>query len=270
MANARKILCKGNLNHQYGLKGELNSSFKSDIYTSNYGYVLLRCFTHPFKTKNDYVFAHRLIIEEHLRISGNMNKLINIDGQFILPKNIEVHHIDESRANNSISNLIALTRSEHLKIHNKIKKENMKENRDELGRFKPGKTTVKMYKKHSFDAGQDVISNESLTIPPRGSAIIGTGMRISVPEGCVGLLWSRSGLSVKYKVEVGAGCIDAGYTGEIKVHLYNHGDDGFIVLKGDRIAQLITMPINLSEYEVVDALDATDRGDGGFGSTGTS
>ena len=82
------------------------------------------------------------------------------------------------------------------------------------------------------------------------------------------MLWSRSGLSVKHNVECGAGCIDSSYRGEVKVHLYNHGDEVFYIKKGDRIAQLLTMPINLSDYTPVDELPDTDRGEKGFGSSG--
>jgi len=73
---------------------------------------------------------------------------------------------------------------------------------------------------------------------------------------------------VKNKIEVGAGCIDENFTGEIKVHLYNFNDSVYNVKKEDRIAQLLTIPINLQEYEQVDELDETVRGEGGFGSTG--
>ena len=125
-----------------------------------------------------------------------------------------------------------------------------------------------LVKHNHLDAGQDVVSNMNCVISPHSSAIIDTNLHIAVPEGCVGLLWSRSGLSVKHNIEVGAGCIDAGYTGEVKVHLYNHGTEEFNVSIGDRIAQLITIPINLNSYIKVDELSDSDRGDNGFGSTG--
>ena len=123
-------------------------------------------------------------------------------------------------------------------------------------------------KKNKFDAGLDVPSNEDIIIPRRSSAIVHTGIRIAVPDNYVGLLWSRSGLSVKHKIEVGAGVVDSTYRGELMVHLFNHGDEPFEVKKGDRIAQLITMYINIHPYYKVEKLDNTDRGDNGFGSTG--
>lgn len=123
-------------------------------------------------------------------------------------------------------------------------------------------------KKFIYDAGLDLKSSETLTIPARSSIIIKTGVAIKVPNGFVGLIWSRSGLSVKHKIEVGAGCIDATYRGEVMVHLFNHGDNSYVVHTGDKIAQLLTIPIYAGVYIQVEDLDETDRGDGGFGSTG--
>jgi len=148
--------------------------------------------------------------------------------------------------------------------------------------------TGKLSKGHSDDAGQDVYSNESITIQPRSSAVIPTNLRIIVPHGNVGLLKSRSGLSVKHKLEVGAGVIDSGYRGEVKVHLYNHSNKEYKVIKGDRIAQLLTIKIDLSEYKQESSKDFDNeysipkvaiksathsttlkqRGESGFGSTG--
>ena len=126
----------------------------------------------------------------------------------------------------------------------------------------------KLTRKHKFDAGQDVHSAEDVFIDPRSSAVISTKLFVAVPTYHVGLLHSRSGLSVKHQLEVGAGIIDVGYTGEVKVHLYNHGDNAYQVRKGDRIAQLITMPININAYTPVASLEDSARGANGFASTG--
>ena len=127
---------------------------------------------------------------------------------------------------------------------------------------------AKLTRKNPLDAGQDVHSAEDTIVEAGGSALISTNLRIAIPSDCVGLLWSRSGLSVKHHIECGAGCIDANYRGEVKVHLFNHGGNPFIIKKGDRIAQLLTLPINLNNYEVVDELPDSDRGEDGFGSSG--
>lgn len=127
----------------------------------------------------------------------------------------------------------------------------------------------RLSKKNVFDAGLDVYSQESVNIPAGESRLISTGLSVEVPKGYAGLLWSRSGLSVKHKIEVGAGCIDYGYQGEVKVHLYNHGNASYYVEVGDKIAQLLTIPILTTNYTQVSAFsEETDRGEGGFGSTG--
>jgi dUTP pyrophosphatase len=127
----------------------------------------------------------------------------------------------------------------------------------------------KLSKTYDNDAGLDVHASKGATIPAESSALISTGLVIAVPNGHVGLLKSRSGLSVKYSLEVGAGVIDSGYRGEVKVHLYNHGHEAYKVNKGDKIAQLITIPINLGHYEKVSQLVDAPRSSAGFGSTGT-
>jgi dUTP pyrophosphatase len=118
------------------------------------------------------------------------------------------------------------------------------------------------------DAGLDVKASENIEILPHSDALIHTGIRVQIPEGYVGFLKSRSGLSVKNKIEVGAGVIDSNYRGEIMVHLYNFGDNPFVISKGDRIAQLITLPYYTPEYHIIDELDETKRGENGFGSSG--
>jgi len=118
------------------------------------------------------------------------------------------------------------------------------------------------------NAGLDIQSNENVIIPAHGSLIVSTGLHLTLPKDTVGLLWSRSGLSAKHKIEVGAGCIDECYTGEIKVVLFNHSIDCYHVDKGDRIAQLLIMPIYQPILQHVDDLKETSRGGNGFGSSG--
>ena len=120
----------------------------------------------------------------------------------------------------------------------------------------------------SSAAGLDVTSAETVVLLAGESALIRTGLVIAVPEGHVGILKSRSGMSVKFKIEVGAGVIDSDYRGEVRVHLYNHGYDSYKVNKGDRISQLLTIPINQCEYTQVEVLSETNRQENGFGSSG--
>ena len=94
-----------------------------------------------------------------------------------------------------------------------------------------------------------------------------TGVHIQLPKNTVGFLKSKSGLNVKYGI-TSEGVIDVGYTGSIMVKLYNHSDKPYRVRKGDKISQLVILPCLLPELEVVDSLEDTERGTGGFGSTG--
>ena len=120
---------------------------------------------------------------------------------------------------------------------------------------------------HPTDAGMDLYAMDRQVVPARGSAIFDTGVHIELPPGTVGMLKSKSGLNTKHGI-TSEGVIDVGYTGSIVAKLYNHSDKDYIVLKGDKITQLVIMPILTPELELVGELDATDRGDNGFGSSG--
>ena len=120
-------------------------------------------------------------------------------------------------------------------------------------------------------AGYDLAASDSKTIPPGGRDLVATGLSIKVPEGTYGRIAPRSGLAVRNGIQVGAGVIDSDYTGEIKVVLFNSDpNNSFVIKAGDRIAQLILEKIVCPEVEEVSDLNSTDRGDGGFGSTGTA
>ncbi len=122
---------------------------------------------------------------------------------------------------------------------------------------------------NKLDAGLDLFSTKEVIIYPGDSALVPTGVHIDIPEGYVGLLWSRSGLSVKHKLERGAGCIDAGYHGEVIAHIYNHSDTTYYIKEGEKCVQMIITSINTSDCEEVDSFDVvTSRGEAGFGSSG--
>ena len=112
-----------------------------------------------------------------------------------------------------------------------------------------------------------------LTLAPGGTALVPTGLRIALPAGHEGQVRPRSGLAARHGVTVlnAPGTIDEDYRGEVQVLLVNHSDEAFTIESGDRIAQLIVAPVTQVEIEVVEgeaALGGTERGDGGFGSTG--
>jgi dUTP pyrophosphatase len=120
---------------------------------------------------------------------------------------------------------------------------------------------------HSTDAGLDIYSRDEQIVPAKESAIFDTGVHIELPEGTVGMLKSKSGLNVKYGI-VSEGVIDVGYTGSIKVKLYNHSGFDYRVKAGDKISQLVILPIYTPTLKLVDSLEDTERGDNGFGSSG--
>ena len=117
-------------------------------------------------------------------------------------------------------------------------------------------------------AGLDLRSAYDLIVPSRGKALVKTDLQIQVPSGSYGRVAPRSGLALKNFIDVGAGVIDEDYRGNLGVVLFNHSDEEFQVKRGDRIAQLICERIFYPELEEVDKLDETQRGEGGFGSTG--
>lgn len=122
---------------------------------------------------------------------------------------------------------------------------------------------------HETDAGLDIYcpEGEAQIVPAKESAIFDTGVHIELPRGTAGFLKSKSGLNVKHGI-VSEGVIDVGYTGSIKVKLYNHSGYDYKVLPGDKITQLVILPILTPDIELVESLSETDRGEGGFGSTG--
>ena len=128
---------------------------------------------------------------------------------------------------------------------------------------------------HTADAGFDLRTPIDFTIRAGEYAVIDTGVHIQIPEGYVGFLKSKSGLNVKHDL-TGEGVIDSGYTGSIVVKLYSHKTAptsfvetfGTSFRRGDQIIQLVLLPIFKPELEIVDSLEETERGDGGFGSTG--
>ncbi|KAM6058398.1 deoxyuridine 5'-triphosphate nucleotidohydrolase, mitochondrial isoform 1-T1 [Chlamydotis macqueenii] len=119
-------------------------------------------------------------------------------------------------------------------------------------------------------AGYDLYSAYDCVIPPMEKAVVKTDIQIALPSGCYGRVAPRSGLAAKHFIDVGAGVIDEDYRGNVSVVLFNFGKESFEVKKGDRIAQLICERICYPELEEVDALDDTERGEGGFGSTGNN
>lgn len=120
---------------------------------------------------------------------------------------------------------------------------------------------------HENDAGYDLRSPVTGRLYAGEAVVIDTGVHVEIPAGYVGMLKSKSGLNVVHDI-VGEGVIDSGYTGSIRVKLYNHGAESYVIEEGDKISQLVILPIITPELELVAHLDETERGSNGFGSTG--
>lgn len=120
---------------------------------------------------------------------------------------------------------------------------------------------------HSTDAGLDLYARETQIVPAKESAVFDTGVHIELPPNTTGFLKSKSGLNIHHGI-ISDGTIDVGYTGSIRVKLYNLSGYDYKVNAGDKISQLVILPIITPTLELVDSLDDTERGNNGFGSSG--
>lgn len=121
---------------------------------------------------------------------------------------------------------------------------------------------------HSGDAGMDLYTIEQFELEPGERKSVPLGISVEIPEGYVGLIWDKSGLSHKYGIKSFGGVVDSGYRGEIHAGIMNLSDKFFSFEKGHKIAQLLIQKIEQVEFEEVQELTDTDRGRNGFGSTG--
>jgi dUTP pyrophosphatase len=121
---------------------------------------------------------------------------------------------------------------------------------------------------HNGDAGLDIYSCEDTIIYPGDRKLVSTGISMELPQGYVALIWDKSGIATKNGVTKMAGVIDCHYRGEYKILLYNASREPFIVKKAQKIAQVLIQPVESVEVKEVKELSDTQRGAGGFGSTG--
>ncbi|HBD25180.1 MAG: hypothetical protein A2566_01900 [Candidatus Zambryskibacteria bacterium RIFOXYD1_FULL_40_13] len=121
---------------------------------------------------------------------------------------------------------------------------------------------------HPGDAGMDLYAQSTVTIKAGGIEKIGTGISVELPEGFVGLVWDKSGLSSNYGLKTLGGVMDAGYRGEYIISLINLGKEDYVLEKGHKVAQLLVQEIEHPEIMEVEALVDSSRGVGAFGSTG--
>jgi dUTP pyrophosphatase len=114
----------------------------------------------------------------------------------------------------------------------------------------------------------DFYANETITINPNDRKLISTGISLAIPHGYVGLIWDKSGIASKHGIKTMAGVVDSSYRGEIKVLLHNLSNDNYVVEKGNKVAQMLIQPVEQRQIKEVETLEETERGEGGFGSTG--
>lgn len=120
---------------------------------------------------------------------------------------------------------------------------------------------------HDTDAGADIRTPEAFTLRAHGSEIVATGVHVQLPPNTVGMLKSKSGLNIKDGI-VSEGVIDEGFSGQIVVKLYNLSDHDYRFERGDKITQLVVMPVHYVTYEQADDIQGGSRGSDGYGSTG--
>ena len=125
------------------------------------------------------------------------------------------------------------------------------------------------FKAHPTDAGFDLFADENAWVFAKQRQTIKTGISFDMPDNMAGLIWPRSGLSVKKGIDVLAGVVDSGYRGEIMVCLYNTSDEDVEISRGDRIAQIIFQEVPAISLLLREELETSQRGSNGFGSTGT-
>lgn len=137
----------------------------------------------------------------------------------------------------------------------------------EIFKVKLDADAVMPTKAHASDAGYDLYSRDDIEIKARSCAAFDTGVHIEIPDGYVGFLKAKSGLNVRNSI-TSTGVIDAGYTGSIVVKLYNNSDKDYTVSKGNKISQIVFLPIPEVILVEGDFSNDTERGDKGFGSSG--
>lgn len=120
---------------------------------------------------------------------------------------------------------------------------------------------------HATDAGMDLRTPIKVTVPAHGSAVIDTGVHVQLPPECAGVLVSKSGLNVRHGM-TSTGLIDEGFTGSIITRIYNDSDEDWTFEAGDKVTQLVVVPVRYVSIEIVPEISGGERGDAGYGSTG--
>ena len=118
------------------------------------------------------------------------------------------------------------------------------------------------------DAGFDLYAREEVILSPGEHASIATGIALEIPEGYVGLIWDKSGLSINSTLKTLGGVVDSGFRGEVMVGMINLGSSPYIFAKGDKVAQMLIQKVEQASFQIVETLSESHRGETGFGSSG--
>ena len=271
---ARSVWMKGDGNHQYGLKGHLNSSFKDGITkkrNNNQVDYWIYIPNHPFASKSGRVKYHRYLVEQNFE-KYDEKYFISIGNGYYLKPDVIVHHKDGNHDNNEIYNLQVLTKGEHRSIHNYM---NPMERNKENGQFvKTEKVKFKLLSKDAKapyqatvgSAGWDMYAAKMEDFGDR--VVYYTDVATEIPEGYAGLLLSRSSI-VKTGLHLGngVGLLDRDFRGNISFVFYKRENCELYKI-GERIGQLVVTPTPKMDFIQAETLSKTDRGTGGYGSTG--
>lgn len=270
----RSLAMTGSGNHQYGLKGHKNASFKGSVIpraNNKLTDMMIYSPEHPFSDARGRIKYHRFIVEKNYELF-NSEYFIKIGNDFYLKPEFIVHHIDGDHNNNDVNNLRVMTKGEHSRLHCILSKRN----RNPLtGRFLP-KEIVKFkslsdkakipVRATNGAAGWDMFA--ASVEDKEDMVIYKTDIAIEIPVGYAGLLLARSSvIKTGLFLGPGVGLIDRDYRGNISFVFYKR-DSHELYKEGDRIGQLVITPIPEVEFEEVSELSETERGSGGFGSTG--
>jgi len=274
--DAKKEYMKGKGNHQYGIKGKKNASWKGDIRKNSYGYVMIRNHEHPFCDNGGWVFEHRLIAEQYLLTPENS---IQIGEKLYLKSGYDVHHKNFDRKDNRKENLEVMERGAHRMLHNKLNPNK----RNEKGQFvseepelikikKVTETAIIPHKQSIGAAGYDLFADidKPVEIRPHETVLIQSNIAFEIPKNYFGAVYARSGLSTKHGLRP-ATCvsvIDSDYRGSVGLPVHNDTDNVKIIVPKERVAQIVFQKALDVQLVQVDRLDETERGDNGFGSTG--
>ena len=273
---AKKEYMKGEGNHQYGIRGSDNASWKADTRVSNYGYLLVRATDHPFADKQGFVFQHRLVAEQHLLTKENS---FEKDGKRYLKKEYHVHHKNFDRMDNRPENLVVMTAGEHSSLHCKLNPP-QRNNSGQFEKQEPDIVKIKkvtdsavMPRRNSLGAaGYDLFAdtNNPIVIKPHETAMVQSNIAFEIPKGYFGAVYARSGLSTKLGLRP-ATCvsvIDSDYRGSVGLPIHNDSEAERVIQPYERVAQIVFQKALIVDLDLVDSLEDTDRGSNGFGSTG--